>query len=89
MKNWFKKLIIPSGEKTEMVAYKSWVVRWKSARHDSSMFWYSKEESEIFPSEQDAKRFKEALIDARLLLKDKNFDIKVEENQNRLASLHS
>jgi len=87
MKNWFKKLLIPSGEKTEVVAYNSWIVRWRSASFDGSSLCYTRDESEIFPSEVDAEKFAQSLKDARGLLKDSGGGIKIEANQSKLATL--
>lgn len=88
MKNWFKKLLIPSGYKTTVVAYNSWIVRWHSVTDDLySSYASKKEESEIFPSEEDAYKFTQCLKDARALLKDRNFSVKVECNQSKMASL--
>ena len=87
MKNWFKNILIPSGEKTTVVAYKSWIVRWQSANFDGSSLIYTKYESEIFPSEEDANKFAESLRDARILLKDKHFNVKIEANQSKFSTL--
>lgn len=86
MNKWFKKMFIPSGEKTTVVAYKSWVVRWRSVNMLSDTWATPKEQSEIFPSKEDAEKFADALIDARKLLKDKYFETRVEENQSKMAS---
>ena len=88
MKNWFKKILIPSGAKSEVVAYNSWIVRWTSGNFDGSSLIYTKEQSEIFPSEIDAYKFAEQLKEARKLLKDTgSYGIKIEANQSKLATL--
>lgn len=93
MKNIFKKLFIPSGQKTELVAYNSWVVRWVSLSSygfTSGGFSIShKPESEIFPSEIDAHKFAEQLRESFKLLKQTGDATKVivEANQNKLASV--
>lgn len=87
MKNWFKKLGIPTGEQKELVAYNSWVVRWTSRygeyRSDEN------QEAEIFPSEDDANEFANQLKEAFKLLRYKNevTYVSVKANQNKMASL--
>lgn len=88
MKTWFKKLLIPSGDKTEVVAYTSWIVRWVSVIGNSnSTLLYSRQESEIFPSEIDATKFADQLKEAHKLLKDRDFIIKIESNQSKSATM--
>lgn len=92
MRNWFKKLRIPSGEKTEVVAYMSWMVRWYSwnlHRVSYSGDAYCSPMAEIFPSEEDANKFAEQLREAFKLLKQsgEGCRVVVEENQGKLASM--
>lgn len=89
MKNWFKKVEIPSGETKEVVAYKSWIVRWYSIHGNDTEYPVKRQQSEIFPSEEDANRFAEALRGAYILTKCSGncVAVWVEENQNKLASL--
>ena len=64
--NFFKKLLIPSGE-TEVTALETWTVRWHS-RHGS----YGSDtrpECEVFLNEEDAKKFADALKAAYKLIK--------------------
>lgn len=84
----FKKLFIPSGEKTTITAYKSWIVRWKSVEHKEwSIYADLKHESEIFPSEEDAKNFANQIQEAYKLTKSSlHKSVLIEENQNKLAS---
>lgn len=87
MGNWFKKLFIPSGAKTTVVAYNSWVVRWESRYGE-----YSddiKLEAEIFPSETDAYKFAEQLKESFKLLKYSGSPtkVKVEANQSKMAEM--
>lgn len=87
MKNIFKRLFIPSGQKTEVVAYNSWIVRWHSRSGNYSAD--KKQEAEIFPSEEDAHKFASQLKESFKLLKysGEPTEIKVEANQNKLATL--
>lgn len=94
MKNWFKKLFIPTGEKTVVVAYKSWVVRWRKVHvhhyeYVGSFYYSDKPEMEIFPSEEDAHLFAEQIREAYRLLRYSGNGLKVTvtANQSRLASL--
>lgn len=89
MKNWFKKLKIPSGEKTEVVAYKSWTVRWYSWHGSNTNYPHQYTQCEIFPSEIDANNFAAALKEAYKLVRCSGdcFDVWVQENQNKLANL--
>ena len=92
MKNWFKKLTIPNGEKTTVVAYNSWVVRWYSV--DGSIDYFAKrciEHVEIFPSEEDAYKFAEQMKAAWKLLKCEGqiTNVKVEANQSKMATMVS
>lgn len=88
MKSWFKKISIPSGDKTEVVAYNSWIVRWLSVKFDDSTLLYTKQQSEIFPSEIDANKFADQLVEAMKLLRcTGKLDVKIECNQNKLATL--
>jgi len=87
MKNWFKKLLIPTGEKTTVVAYNSWIVRWRSRNGEYSTD--IKLEAEIFPSEQDAHKFAQQLKESFKLLRYSGYvtDVKVEANQSKMATL--
>jgi len=89
MNNWFKKLLVPSGEKTEVIAYKSWVVRWKSLQNSLQFANDGKEEAEIFPSKEDAYKFADALRESYKTLRYNKglFSVTVEENQSKLTSL--
>lgn len=88
MRNIFKNLFIPSGDKTKLVAYNSWIVRWKSAISlGSDLYANFKDQAEIFPSEIDAIKFAQSLKDARKLLRDTHFTVTIEENQSKLATL--
>lgn len=96
MKSWFKELFIPSGEKTTVVAYNSWVVRWTKVRSVSynsgdSFSFRETPEAEIFPSEIDANRFADQLREAFKLLRQTGdaTRVKVESNQSTLAMLKS
>jgi hypothetical protein len=91
MKNLFKKLFIPSGEKTTVIAYKSWTVRWLSLKSDWE---YARgggtPQVEIFPSKEDAHKFAAQLKEAFGILKydgDRLMKITVEENDSKLASV--
>jgi len=77
--NLFKKLFIPSGEQAELKALNSWMVRWKSIDYNGLLS-YSKDETEVFTSKEDAEIFKDSLYNARKLLKDKSFSVKITEN---------
>jgi hypothetical protein len=93
MKNIFKALFIPSGEKTKVIAYNSWIVRWYAVRSTAFSFggfsFNDKEMSEIFPSEEDANKFAEQLRQAFKLLKHDGdaAKVKVEANQSKLATI--
>jgi hypothetical protein len=90
MKNWFKNILIPSGEKTEVVAYNSWIVRWYSGNGGyNSALTYKQPEAEIFPSEEDAQKFAEQLREAFKLVRYTGSATKVtvESQQTKLASL--
>ena len=95
MSNWFKKLLIPSGEKTTVVAYKSWTVRWNKLNtygYSSGGFSFNPApECEIFPSEIDANKFAKQLREAFKLLKVTGdfAKVKVEENQSKLSEVLS
>ena len=86
MRNIFKKLFVPSGEKAELTAYKSWIVRWRSY-HESYSLANLRDEAEIFPSQQDAEMFAQSLRDAFELAKCSHYTVRVEENQSKLATL--
>ena len=63
----FKKIFLKGQEEKELLAYETWVVEWES-RYDK----YSsdvKKEFEIFTSNEDAKIFKQRLVDAFNLVK--------------------
>jgi hypothetical protein len=95
MKNIFKELFIPSGEKTTVIAYNSWVVRWyKLSTYEYSTIkgqfgFTSAPECEIFPSEIDAEKFAEQLREAFKFLRiTGDFSkVKVEANQSKLATI--
>lgn len=84
MKKLFKKLFVPSEQKTTIVAYKSWIVRWKSCT--SSEYNFRKYEAEIFPSAEDAYKFAKILKESALYLKSSGFNIQVEANQSQLTT---
>lgn len=63
----FKKIMIPSGEQSELLAYESWSVRWTSRNGEYST--NTRPESEVFTSKADAQAFADALRDAFKLLK--------------------
>lgn len=65
----FKKIQIPSGEKVEVTAYQSWVVRWSSYSDYGSSYAAKRPESEIFTQKEDAERFASELRQASALLK--------------------
>lgn len=48
----FKKIMIPSGEQSELLAYESWSVRWTSRNGEYST--NTRPESEVFTSKADA-----------------------------------
>ena len=91
MKNWFKKIFIQPGEKTTVVAYNSWVVRWVALKSD----WEygqsgGKPQAEIFPSEEDAYKFAEQLKEAHKLLRyegHKLTKVEVEANQSKMSTM--
>jgi len=64
---FFKKVVVPSGEQTELLAYESWSVRWNSRHGEYSH--NTRPESEVFTSKEDAETFAIALRDAFRLLK--------------------
>lgn len=92
--NIFKKLFIPSGAKTTVVAYNSWVVRWNSKNRNG--YEYVKQ-AEIFPSEVDANKFAEQLREAFKMVRysdkftfsheDKLTEVVVEANQSKMATM--
>lgn len=67
----FKKVLIPSGEQSELLAYESWSVRWFGFRGNSEYFglYHQTPESEVFTSKEDAETFANSLRDALKLLK--------------------
>ena len=65
--NIFKKLFIPSGEKQEVTAYESWVVRWESRYGEYSSS--TQKEAEVFTNEEEAKAFAKQLTEAFKLIK--------------------
>lgn len=75
--NFFKKIFVPANTQ-EITTYESWTVRWNSLKGSYSSDW--REEVEVFTNEEDAKIFKKALEDARKLLKDYDFPIKLNKN---------
>lgn len=75
--NFFKKIFVPANTQ-EITAYESWTVRWTAIKRHHSWDW--KEEVEVFTNEDDAKTFKKTLEDARKLLKDYDFPIKINKN---------
>jgi hypothetical protein len=89
MRSIFKKLFVPSGEKT-LVAYESWVVRWESVYsiNQDSRIAYTKHECEIFPSKDDAIAFANALENAANIMKDGSRLIKVIYNESKLATVY-
>jgi hypothetical protein len=89
MINIFKKLYIPKEEKTSIVAYKSWVVRWESRHTEYSGG--TRPEAEIFPSKEDAMSFKKQLEEAFKLLRYTcpSTYVTIEENQSKLATLNN
>jgi hypothetical protein len=77
----FKKVVIPSGEQSELLAYESWSVRWNS--RSGECFHETRPESEVFTSKEDAYEFAEAIKDAFRLLKysgSKVIDVQVTKN---------
>lgn len=79
----FKKVKVPAGEVKELTAYESWTISWDSGyrRYQSSDYFHTKRQSEVFTNEDDAKAFKKALDDALALLKDgKDRNIIIEKN---------
>ena len=82
MRNIFKEIFIPSGEKKPVTAYESWVVRWKSIENDD--FYHIRTvqtQAEVFTSKEDAHKFATSLREARSLLKDSGFNISITANQ--------
>lgn len=77
--NIFKWLSIPSGEKVEVKAYKTWVVRWYSRNGECS--YDTQPEAEIFTSKDDADKFARELQNAFKLIRH-TFGtwVKVEDN---------
>lgn len=82
MKNLFKYLFVPSGEKIEITAYESWIVRWFSVHLSYGEYTSKEKQAEVFTSKQDAEKFANSLRDALVLLKNRNFDtcITIERN---------
>lgn len=77
----FKKILIPSGEQSELLAYESWSVRWTSRKGNYGFD--TRPESEVFTSKEDANAFATALRDAFKLLKfsgDEVTEVKVTKN---------
>lgn len=69
---FFKKVSIPSGEESELLAYESWVVRWLSLDGDKAYFSTNKkQEAEVFTTKGDADAFATALREANGLLRNK------------------
>lgn len=65
--NFLKKLLIPSGEKEEVTAYKTYTVRWWSRYGE-----YSNDiraEVEVFTTKEDADKFAKSLKEAYSLLR--------------------
>lgn len=85
MINLFKKLFIPSGEKS-ITAYDSWVVRWVSVRHFGNSIADQRDEVEIFPTETDAREFYDALTAAHRLCKCPTNKITITKNATKLSS---
>ena len=82
MKNIFKEIFIPSGEKKPVTAYESWVVRWKAIKHDDTYhITIPQDQAEVFTSKDDADKFANSLSEARSLLKDSGFNIIITANQ--------
>lgn len=80
---FFKKVLIPSGQQTDLIAFESWVVRWLSL--DGSKGYYStdkKQEAEVFTTKEDADSFATALTAANKLLRNSGSmtDISVTKN---------
>jgi hypothetical protein len=77
--NIFKWLSIPNGEKEDVKAYKTWVVRWDS-RHGQ----YSgntRPEVEVFTTKEDAEKFARELREAyKLVRHTSGITVSVENN---------
>tara|TARA_R110000772_G_scaffold50163_5_gene115388 strand:+ start:882 stop:1121 length:240 start_codon:yes stop_codon:yes gene_type:complete len=65
--NLFKKIFVPSGEKTELTAYESWQVKWVSR----CGVWAddTEKEAEVFTNKEEADKFAQELKAAFKLLK--------------------
>lgn len=84
----FKKLFVPAGEK-EVTAYDSWTVRWISVSFEGVSLAYTKEQMEIFPTQEDAETFHIALIQAHKLCRNKINKIEIKKNQTTLSAAMS
>lgn len=90
MKNWFKKILIPSGEKTTVTAYNSWLVRWYGwdlCRISYGGNAYCSPMAEIFPSEEEANKFAQQLRESFRLLKQTGEGCKVTVEANQSTTL--
>jgi hypothetical protein len=77
--NIFKWLSIPSGEKVDVRAYKTWVVRWYS-RH-GQFAGDTQPEAEIFTTKEDAEKYAQELREAfKLVRHTSGILVKVEDN---------
>ncbi len=65
--NLFKELSIPNAQKEALIAYESWVVRWKSRHGQYGSD--TKDEFEVFTTEKDAEKFATQLKEAFKLIK--------------------
>jgi hypothetical protein len=65
--NIFKLLNIPSGERTDVKAFKTWTVRWQSRQ--GSFSGDTQPEAEVFTTKEDAEKFAGELRAALKLLK--------------------
>jgi len=82
MKNLFKYLFVPSGEKVVVTAYESWIVRWFSVHLSYGEYTSKEKQAEVFTSKADAEKFANSLKDALKLLKNTNFDSHITIEQN-------
>lgn len=76
----FKKVTVPSGETKDLTAYESWTVRWDSVKHFYDRSYHSTQQAEVFTNEDDAKKFRDSLKAALVLLKDGERKVEITKN---------
>lgn len=79
--NWFKnKISVPTGEHSTMGIAKTWRVSWTSWSDSSNTYAHSKDQIEVFLSLDDAKKFKERLIESFTLTRCGCRSVEIKEN---------